>query len=909
MKYPELIKNLFRKINTNACSAMSVIVVSALMTAPAAAVEKVVVPGIVNFSRITGKFAGGGATDPAAMGWLKKEGYASVMNLRLTTEKDANVEASAAAAKQAGLEYIHLPFDGANPDPHLVENFLAATQDMSKQPMYIHCHSATRVGVLWMIKRVMQDSWEIPQARAEAEQIIGHPAPQAILFAINYIQTHQPAKAQGQKGSGFGDVHMDVSCDPALAADFDAALALLHNFWYKRALEAFTEISQKDPECAMAYWGAAMTYFHPFWDPPSKGELTAAWELVQKGLKAKKANPRERMYLESLAKFYQDAGASAPHRERVNAFVAAMKETADKYPDDETRLFYGQMLLSTMPEGAVSNEIQPVVAAILEEIYARKPNHPGVLHYLTHVYDDPFNAEKGLTAARAYARSAAAVPHAHHMPSHIFARLGYWEESAISNENAWRISQADVAHAGESSENCDYHALNYLQSAYLQLGRYRDAKRLTKIFYDEYDKLKDKKTAPDTPLLQAKHVKGRTIFGLPDRVAYGFFDVVVRYLIETEDWKSFDKVPLVAPSRDFVAMKLQLDTAAAARRGDVAASKAAADQLLKLAEEPGQDPFVKLIITCQARESAGVAAYAAGNDDAVLENMEAAGKLEDSIVALSQPSYPALPAREVYGMMLLGLNRPAAAKIQFEKTLARTPGRPKSIFGIARAAELMGDKETATSRYLEFLRLWKNADEDRPELAVARKFLGLAKDAKKVSDLPGGGRSHGLAKLPHVAPEWKLTSTDGVQVSSTDYLGSNYLLVLHRGLDCLLCQKQLSALATRAQKFQHEGIGIIAVSPKWPSHKELQDARKELKIDYPFLIDPKLDAFESFGCFDDRVLHGAFLIDSEGIVRWQSVGDEPEMDLAGVLEAARLNKMTTPDTDAPRLLVTSTDLK
>ncbi len=315
----------------------------------------------------------------------------------------------------------------------------------------------------------------------------------------------------------------------------------------------------------MAYWGAAMTYNHPFWDPPTKEDLSAAWAIVQKGLKVSKMTDREAMYLDAVAALYKDAGANSS-KGRARPGVPGQDEgAADKYPDDETRLFYGQMLLSTMPEGVVDPDIQPVVANILEEIYSRRPTHPGVLHYLTHVYDDPVNAEKGLVAARAYAKSAAAVPHAHHMPSHIFVRLGLWDEAATANENAWRISEEDVKHAGEHGAHRDFHALNYLQYAYIQLGRYRDAKRLTDIFQAEYAGIANKTTAPDTPLLQAKHVKGRTIYGLPDRVVYGYFDTLARYLIETGDWQSFSTVPLVAPSRDFVAMKTELEAAAAAQ--------------------------------------------------------------------------------------------------------------------------------------------------------------------------------------------------------------------------------------------------------------------------------------------------------------------------------------------------------
>jgi len=516
---------------------------------------------------------------------------------------------------------------------------------------------------------------------------------------------------------------MDISCAPSVSADFDAGLALLHNFWYARALEVFNKIIQADPQCAMAYWGAAMTYYHPFWDAPTPADLSAAWALVQKGMQATEKSPREQMFLDAVAALYKNAGEGSSNTERVDAYLAVMKSAVDKYPDDETKLFYAQMLLSTMPEGTVDDEIQPYVANTLEEIYARKPMHPGVLHYLTHVYDDPVNAQKGLVAARAYAKSAMAVPHAHHMPSHIFARLGLWEEDAAANESAWSISEADVKSAGESGEYRDFHALSYLQDAYIQLGRYRDAKRVTEIFQAQYEALPNKQTAPDTPLLEAKHVKGRTIYNLPDRVVYGYSDALTRYLIETGDWQSFSTIPLVAPSRDFVAMKTELDAAAAAKRGDAAAARTAADKLVLISNEPGQDPFVQMIITIQANEAEAFAAQAAGDANGVIAHMNEATEVEDSIFALSQPSYPAIPAHELYGNMLLGLNRPAEAEKQFLLALIRTPNRPKSIYGIARAAQATGDNATARQRYQQLLVLWKNADPDRPEIAVAKEFL------------------------------------------------------------------------------------------------------------------------------------------------------------------------------------------
>jgi hypothetical protein len=232
---------------------------------------------------------------------------------------------------------------------------------------------------------------------------------------------------------GLGHAHTEISCSPAVAAKFDRALALLHNFWYRRALEGFQQVSNVDPACAIAYWGAAMTYNHPFWDAPSAADETAAWGLVQKGLAAKKMSPREKLYLDAVAALFKDAGAG-PKAARDEGYRDAMAAAYASFPDDETKLFYGLAILGTVKEGTKGFERQTQAANLFEEVYARSPDHPGVLHYLVHVYDDPAHAEKGLEAARKYAKVAAAVPHALHMPSHIFTRLGYWDESAATNE-------------------------------------------------------------------------------------------------------------------------------------------------------------------------------------------------------------------------------------------------------------------------------------------------------------------------------------------------------------------------------------------------------------------------------------------------------------------------------------------
>src|SRR5437879_4360853 len=545
----------------------------------------------------------------------------------------------------------------------------------------------------------------------------------SLLLFLTLTPLHaQPKRTSDRPIHGLGSVHMDISCSPGVRADFDRALALLHNFWYPRALEAFTRVAQRDPDCAMAYWGAAMTYNHPFWDPPTRADESAAWALVQKGMRAARQSPRETMYLDAMAALDKEGGAGSKSA-RDRAYVDAMAAAHTAYPDDETKLFYGLALLGTVMEGSKGFERQGLAAKLFEEVYAKKPQHPGVLHYLIHVYDDPGHATDGLKAARAYAAAAPAVPHAQHMPSHIFTRLGYWAESATTNENAWRTSEADVKRAGESGAYRDFHALNYLQYAYLQLGRFRDAKRVTGLIEAQYGALSNKTTAPDTPDLQARHVRGRTIYALPDRVVYGYVDILTRFMVESGDWNAVTTVPLVAPSRDFRAMKLQLEAMAAVKRGDPATAKTAADELERLASEPGQHALAQTIITLQAKEAQAVAAHAAGDEPRVIAMMTNAVEIEDSIEALSQPPYPIIPAHELYGTLLMELKRHAEAAKHFAEALRRTPGRPMAVYGIARAAEVRGDRSTALARYTEFLELWKQADQDRPELATARRFV------------------------------------------------------------------------------------------------------------------------------------------------------------------------------------------
>src|SRR6516165_4335100 len=322
----------------------------------------------------------------------------------------------------------------------------------------------------------------------------------SFLMALSDLNRVFGADARDLQSLGVGHVHMDISCSPAVSRNFDIALALLHNFWYPRAISTFDQVIQADPECAMAYWGAAMTYNHPFWDAPTQTDEQSAWALVQKGMKAKEKSPREGMYIDAVAVLYQDGGAGKKSA-RDKAYMNAMAALYARYPDDDTKLFYALSILGTIEEGSPWSAQQGLAAQLIKQVYANDPHNPGALHYMIHAYDDPVHAVQGLKSARAYAEAAPAVPHALHMPSHIFTRLGYWEQSAATNLKGWRVSEADVKRARESGAYRDFHNLSYLEYAYIQLGRFRDARHTVDIVTAQFNALPDKTTAADSPEL------------------------------------------------------------------------------------------------------------------------------------------------------------------------------------------------------------------------------------------------------------------------------------------------------------------------------------------------------------------------------------------------------------------------
>src|SRR5882762_7958383 len=278
------------------------------------------------------------------------------------------------------------------------------------------------------------------------------------------------ALAHDEAGA-LGQVRFPTSCTAPAQPVFERGVALLHSFWYEEALKTFTGVTTTDPGCAMGYWGIAMSVYYPLWPPPSEAMLTRGRAALDKAATLT-ATPREKDYVAALATFYRDTD-KLDHRTRAVAYEKALEQLAARYPEDrEASVFYALALDATAPPTDKSYANQLKAAVILEKVFAEQPNHPGVAHYIIHSYDVAPLATRSLTAARSYSRIAPAVPHALHMPSHIFTRLGLWQESIDSN-----LASAASAQKNNAPGN-ELHAKDYLIYAYLQGAQDREAKRL-----------------------------------------------------------------------------------------------------------------------------------------------------------------------------------------------------------------------------------------------------------------------------------------------------------------------------------------------------------------------------------------------------------------------------------------------
>ena len=491
-----------------------------------------------------------------------------------------------------------------------------------------------------------------------------------------------------------GKVHFETSCSPAAQTDFDRAMLYQHSFWYRASQKAFESALAKDPQCGIAYWGIALSLLNNPHAAPPPSNLPLGLAAVEKGRAVGAKTEREKDYLEAVSNMFVDYD-KVDHNSRVRRYVKAMEQLAQKYPgDDEAQLYYGLALNVGASPADKTYADQLKGAAILEKIAARQPTHPGVWHYLIHLYDYPPIAERGIDAARKYAKVAPDAPHALHMPSHIFTRVGYWSESIDSNNASARAAKEDKE-AGDQ-----LHAMDYLVYAYLQLGR--DRKALAVV--EEMNKV-----AGVNP-----GVRG-AVFALAAGPA--------RYAIERGDWQgaaALEVRPTPAPYVDAIthfARALGL-----ARTGKPEAAQPDLAKLVELRDKlvAAKDPYWAEQVDIQWRVATAWVLKAQGKSDEALAALSAAADAEDKTEKSPVTPGPLAPARELYGQMLLESGKAPEALAQFKKTLVKEPNRLGAQVGAARAAKAAGNADEARSYYVKVVALTGEADSERSEIAEAR---------------------------------------------------------------------------------------------------------------------------------------------------------------------------------------------
>jgi tetratricopeptide (TPR) repeat protein len=530
------------------------------------------------------------------------------------------------------------------------------------------------------------------------------------LLAVPAVLAFRPA----YPASDLGKVDFPTSGSPAAQAHFLRGVAALHSFWYDEAADAFRAAQKAEPGFALAYWGEAMTYNHPIWNEQDRDAALAALARLaptREARAAKAPTEREKALLDAVETLYGERDKDA----RNAAYAEAMRKVHERWPDDlEAASFYALSLIGpalTGPPGEPRERTLIQAAALLEELFDRNPQHPGVVHYLIHAYDDPLHAPLGLRAARVYAKVAPAAHHALHMPSHIFVQLGDWASTAASNEASWAASVAWVKRQGLPIDKQDFHSLSWLAYAYLQQGRYQKARETLEI-------ARQAARQSDSP-----------------RIAATVHEMEARQSIETRTW-SAAALPLgpagegagggyhgggMAHGRGEGSRLLAVGLGAA-RNGDLQTAEEAVRRLHALSEKGDEGDTAWVM----EREVAALVQQAKGNAEEALRLLAEAVKAESQMAPPSGPPEPLKPAYELYAEILLDQGRTKEAAQQFEKALLRMPNRAASLLGAARAAAKLGDGEAARRYYSQLAEIWRQADPGSPELAEAKSYLGGA---------------------------------------------------------------------------------------------------------------------------------------------------------------------------------------
>ena len=503
---------------------------------------------------------------------------------------------------------------------------------------------------------------------------------------------------------GSASVKFETSCAASVRDDFNKAVALLHSFWFPEATKIFEAIAQKDSSCAMAHWGLAMAQWgNPFAGLRAAPSIERGKAIVEKAKTVGTPTPRERALIDAVAILYSSADPGT-QRNRVVAYEAAMQKAAADYPkDDEVRIFYALAVAQSASPTDKTYAKNRESAAILEPLFTRMPTHPGLAHYIIHAYDVPPLADKALVAARKYASLAPAIPHALHMPSHTFTRVGSWKESIETNRKSAEAARKTNG-AGE-----ELHALDYQAYAYLQIAQDKAAKAVL-----------------DHALAVVGGAEGAAA-GAAGAGAFAIAAIPARYALERGAWTEAAALPARPANTPYTEAITHFARAiGAARSGNPAAAAPDIERLAALRDKlkSMQDAYWTEQVDLQRRIALAWVAFAEGRKDEGIAQLSAAADAEDATDKSAVSPGPLAPARELLGFMLLEAGRGADALAAFEGTMKKEPNRFRGTYGAGRAAEMAGDKVKARTYYKQLLEIAKEADTERPELVHARKFVG-----------------------------------------------------------------------------------------------------------------------------------------------------------------------------------------
>ena len=523
----------------------------------------------------------------------------------------------------------------------------------------------------------------------------------AIPLAVLADDTHQHYDPKAKLGT----VSFPVpSCSAAVQKPFDRGVALMHSFWYEEADKQFQAVATEDPHCAMAYWGQAMSLYHQLWDRPSEAEVQQGWVMVQKAQAAGAKSERERGYIAAMAAFYRPDRTNWDYEKHATAYAKAMAKVYQANPSDhEAAAFYALSLLGSEPDNDTSFANRKQAIAILNGLFEQDPDHPGIAHYLIHACDKPQFAQEGLKAARTYAQVAPASPHALHMPSHIFARLGLWQEDINSNlASVTAIKNNDSGmHMGTQHQ---VHAMDFLEYAYLQIGEDAKAKEII-------EELSTISLPGGNDDVNLKTYMNRSRAHFP-----------AIYALETRDWKgavALQAPPGAEPYNQAITYWAQ--AIGAGHLHDAAAARKAVDELNAMldATRAADKSYIAEGMRSNRDEASSWMEFAAGHNDEALGLLRSVADKQD---ALGKGEVE-LPAREMLADMLMELGRSQESLTEYERTMKVDPNRFNALAGAARAAELTNQPQKASSYYAQLLKNCSSSDSERPELARAKSLL------------------------------------------------------------------------------------------------------------------------------------------------------------------------------------------